>query len=143
MRKKSVRVGQLRVRISGGFNNKKKWRGAAHGFIQATQDTCKIASAVNLMCAQMLRTPIDFGVKRITLLGLELEPNQQQQESLFSTPTNPKVMQVVDQLNHRFGKTCVTVGITPAEICNLHGRQRHCSPRYTTRWKELPVITID
>ena len=99
-----------------------------------------LVQATMAMCSHLCRQSLDFGVKRITLLASELEPLAYRQNSLFAVPPNPEVMRVVDALNRRFGRDCIAVGITPHKARNLHGSQQYRSPRYTTRWSEIPVV---
>jgi len=75
-----------------------------------------------------------------------------------ATPRNPaELMKTVDALNHRFGRDSVRVGTTmvagravkpiskpgiksAADVRTWAVRQDSRSPRYTTRWDEMPVV---
>ncbi len=69
------------------------------------------------------------------------------QKSLFSLPKKTsettgqtkKLNQAIDMINQRHGKNTLfwaSSGINP----RYHVRQSHRSPRYTTRWDEIPVV---
>ena len=107
-----------------------------------SDDTRILLSVVRGMCAELLSHRLDFGVKRIALCAQDFEPLGIQQLSLFTQPSDPRIMQLVDGVNGRFGRGTITVGVTPKSIRQMHGQQRSRSPRYTTRWSELPVIDI-
>jgi DNA polymerase V len=56
-----------------------------------------------------------------------------------------KLMTAVNTLNHRFGRDSVRLGSTAAassiaEIRVWATKQERRSPRYTTRWDEMPVV---
>ena len=56
--------------------------------------------------------------------------------------THPNIMKLLDEVNQKFGRGTMSIGITPKGMKQLHGRQMHRSPRYTTRWSEIPTIDI-
>jgi DNA polymerase V len=94
------------------------------------------------MCEELLSKRLDFGVKRISLCAQDFEFIGIQQLSLFQQPSDPRIMKLLDMVNQKFGRGTLTVGITPKSVKQLHGQQRRRSPRYTTRWSEIPVIDI-
>ena len=61
-------------------------------------------------------------------------------------PDRPALMAAMDALNRRFGRGAVRVGSTAPAIAADSGgaswsvRQDRRTPRYTTRWEELPVV---
>ena len=55
------------------------------------------------------------------------------------------LMEAMDNLNRRFGRNAVRVGSTTlvdqhSEVRRWAARQERRSPRYTTRWDEMPVV---
>ena len=91
------------------------------------------------------------GVMLGDICGRELP----QAEFNFSTPVPGRVdpdprgqraqlMQTIDQLNRRYGRDAVHVGSTAsgaaARSRTWATRQDRRSPRYTTRWAEMPVV---
>ena len=73
---------------------------------------------------------------------LDLAPEHPEQGSLF-WPRDPKeaaLMQAMDEVNRCMGAGTVFVaraGVAPGWAM----RREMVSPRYTTRWEELPVVT--
>ncbi len=69
-------------------------------------------------------------------------PEGQAQLSLFLTPDNGKkisAMRVLDSINRRYGAHAIRTGSEGIKKA-WSMRQALLSPRYTTRWDELPVI---
>jgi DNA polymerase V len=58
----------------------------------------------------------------------------------------PALMQAMDALNRRFGRGAVRIGSTTTARAGDTGaaswsvRQDRRTPRYTTRWDEIPVV---
>ena len=107
-----------------------------------TDDTRVLLSVVRVMCTELLSQRLEFGVKRIALCAQDFEPIGIQQLSLFTQPSDPQVMELLDSVNQQFGRGTLTVGVTPKSIRQMHGQQRRRSPRYTTRWTEIPIVDL-
>ena len=74
-----------------------------------------------------------------------IEPRQQNQLNLWNaemddatTPRSAGVMNVLDQINRTMGADTIRPGSMGTGVNRLI-RRDHRSPRYTTRWNELPV----
>ncbi|OVE81757.1 hypothetical protein BVY03_02760 [bacterium K02(2017)] len=73
----------------------------------------------------------------------DISPMNQKQQSLFNYPQNhskqDKLMQTIDKINKTWGNTSLRFG---AEGVDKRWKmaQENLSPRYTTSWKELPLI---
>jgi DNA polymerase V len=57
----------------------------------------------------------------------------------------PRLMQAIDKLNRRYGRDSVQIGSAALtaggdEARSWSARQERRSPRYTTRWEEMPVV---
>lgn len=81
--------------------------------------------------------------RRAGVMLENLVPADQAGPTLFSTPDNPRskaLMAAIDGLNRRHGRNTVRLA-----TAGVPGRQpwttaaRHRSPRYTTRWDEIPT----
>ena len=142
LRRKEVRAGRLILSLSGSYSEGRKWVRTSRALEMPTDDTRILLRVVRGMCAELLSHQLEFGVKRIALCAQDFEPLGVQQLSLFHEPSDPRIMQLLDDMNQRFGRGTITVGVTPKCIRQMHGQQRSRSPRYTTRWSELPVIDI-
>ena len=142
LRRKEVRAGRLTLSLSGSYSEGRKWVRTSRGLEMPTDDTRVLLSVVRVMCTELLSQTLEFGVKRIALCAQDFEPIGIQQLSLFTQPSDPRVMQILDGVNQQFGRGTLTVGVTPKSIRQMHGQQRRRSPRYTTRWSEIPIVTI-
>ena len=80
--------------------------------------------------------------KKAGILGLQLESSSQEQIPLFGNRRPSKVSNVIDEINSRFGKGTIVIG---SSLCvqkdNLMQRN-HCSPQYTTRWSDIPIVSV-
>lgn len=70
-----------------------------------------------------------------------LQTNLLNQASIINHNTESNRMQAVDDINKRFGKNSVRYA---SELLNTSWQPKHSTetPRYTTRWDELPKIHI-
>ena len=72
--------------------------------------------------------------------------SEQEDEAAAPAETNrAKLMTAMDALNHRFGRDSVRLGSAAAasngaEVRMWATKQERRSPRYTTRWAEMPVV---
>ena len=142
IRRKDVRAGRVSLSLSGSYSEGRKWVRASRVLLMPTDDTRDLLVVVQEMLRECLSHKLDFGVKRIALCARDLEPKSLQQLSLFQTPPDPRIMNVLDGINQQFGRGTLTVGVTPKSVKQLHGQQRRRSPRYTTRWAEIPIVLI-
>ncbi|HEY9823912.1 MAG TPA: DUF4113 domain-containing protein [Stenomitos sp.] len=76
------------------------------------------------------------------LILLGLRPKSERQLSLWDAPATSKsdaLMQVIDSINQQFGKG--TIRFAAAGLKQSWSmKQEKRSPRYTTRWDELPQV---
>ena len=79
--------------------------------------------------------------RKAGVMALELTSADTVQQSLLSAPPDPAVMAVVDAVNQRLGRGTVRLAAEGGmRQPRWAGRSTMRSPRYTTRWDELPVI---
>ena len=79
----------------------------------------------------------------------DIRPSRPHQESLFGRRRNPdeKLMAAVDRANRKHGKGAIRLAAAGLPESETAGREEwtmkreNKSPRYTTRWEELPVAT--
>ena len=76
---------------------------------------------------------------------LDLFSEQEAEVSAPAEAARTKLMTAMDALNHRFGRDSVRLGSTAAassraELRVWATKQERRSPRYTTRWEEMPVV---
>ncbi len=104
-----------------------------------TTDTRDVLQAVSLLFRNFLRA--GYAYKRAGVALLDLARPEQLQPDFFrpATAGDPALMTALDTINRRFGRGTAGFAATgwkthPAWVM----RQRNLSPRYTTRWAELP-----
>jgi len=100
-----------------------------------------------LRASRRLLEPIyrdGYGYKKAGVCLYDIHPSRPHQESLFGRKReeDEELMEAVDRINQTHGKE--TIGLAaaglPGERSWTMKRQKR-SPRYTTRWDELPVAT--
>lgn len=122
----------------------------------ATNDTLAIVRAARSLVAPCLARP-GGGAPRFKKAGVMLSgigPAGQRQAHLFDAPVaeRPEVMEALDRIARRFGRGALVVAAqgTPDELRAIHAgtspawgmARQHLSPRYTTRWDELPTAQV-
>ena len=86
----------------------------------------------------------DFEYRRCGVLLTQLAPQEELQTCLFTTQyydgKKRDVMGAVDRINTEWGRG--TLQHAQEGLGRRHWRMRQArqSPRYTTRWEELPVV---
>ena len=109
----------------------------------ASNDTAVLLQAALPLVAQLFRSGYRF--HKAGVLLQELQPLEQLQQHLFVSLSPQQqqrrecLMQLVDQLNARFGAGTLqwaATGLQPPWLM----RRGHLSPGYTTRFKELPLV---
>lgn len=104
-----------------------------------TTDTRDVLQAVNLLFRGFLRNGLAY--KRAGVALLDLARPEHLQADLFRSAVagDPALMSTLDAINRRFGRGAA--GFAASGWRAKPGwamRQRNLSPRYTTRWAELP-----
>ena len=82
--------------------------------------------------------------KKSGVIASGLLPEQGRQSCLWDAhrELNPSLLEAMDQINRRNGNDTVRFAIQGVgESWKM--RQYNLSPRYTTRWEDLPVVNID
>jgi DNA polymerase V len=107
-----------------------------------TDDTMQITRAALLGLGCIYRAGLRY--QKAGVMLAELVPTSSVQQDLFAVQAEGRskvVMGVLDSINRRLGRGTVhsaRQGFTqPWKM-----KQEHKSPAYTTRWDELPVVTI-
>ena len=107
-----------------------------------TDDSREILHAASQALNEIYRPNYQFMKAGVMLLDL-VDANRQQL-SLLDTPQSEverershKLMATLDDLNKKMGRGTVKLG-TPSPGAAWHLRCAHRTPRYTTRWHEIP-----
>lgn len=88
----------------------------------------------------------DYRYQKCGVMLMDLCDRQNEQLDLIGTPQSEadreraeKLMATLDKLNREHGRGTVTVGMSSKNAA-WHLKSQWRSPRYTTRWDELPVV---
>jgi DNA polymerase V len=119
-----------------------------------TADTAVLMRAAEMAVRTQFRSGIRYAKAGAILSDLQAVGHEQGELDLFSVPDGPtmpvadprsKLMAAMDALNNRYGRDSVRLGSTAVassgvEVAVWATKQERRSPRYTTRWDELPVV---
>ncbi|MFL6625354.1 MAG: Y-family DNA polymerase [Vitreoscilla sp.] len=122
-----------------------------------TGDTAVLMRAAEMAVRTQFRTGFRYAKAGAILSDIQAIGHEQGELDLFAAaagptsaapaPTDPRarLMTAMDALNNRFGRDSVRLGSTAvatngAEFAVWATRQERRSPRYTTRWDEMPVV---
>ncbi|MDE1236314.1 Y-family DNA polymerase [Vibrio aestuarianus] len=123
---------------SSPFDSLPVARRAVHRFAYPTADVSQITQAASRLAEQLVQQDVRF--YKIGVGLIDLVDGQNEQPDLFNlTPNNPKLMDVYDRLNNKFGSE--TVFLAAQGISQKWSMRRQMlTPQYTTRWVDLPKI---
>ena len=122
--------------------------------VRPTADTAELLRAVEIAVRTQFRPGLRYAKAGAVLSELQAAGREQGELDLFSAGDEPappapdpraRLMQAMDTLNNRFGRDSVRIGSTAvasrnAEVAVWATKQERRSPRYTTRWDEMPVV---
>lgn len=116
-------------------------RGVTVPLPESSDDTLMLTAAALAGLKLIYRT--GFAYQKAGVMLADLSPWASRQPSLFDDPAalarRRKLMATMDRINAEFGRGVIrlaSAGTRPAWVM----RQDQRSPRYTTRWDELPVV---
>ena len=108
----------------------------------ATDDTLALTSAALRGLAAIFRP--GFRYKKTGVMLTLLSDKGARQATLFDDPVararSEKLMEAMDAINREFGRGTLRSGASGV-VQRWAMRTENRSPRYTTRWDELPVVT--
>lgn len=110
-----------------------------------TNDTTRIVHAALSVLQDIYQPGYPYAKAGVVLMHLQREGLRQGALDLGETPApHPRLVQVLDQLNTRYGQD--TVFLASAGLGGRARRwsmkQEHRTPRYTTRWDELLEVRV-
>jgi len=122
--------------------------------IRPTADTRLLVATAVHAARREFRAGFNYAKAGVILLDLQPASQHQGELDLFSSDEGgapaPKdrtaLMAAMDVLNRRFGRDSVRIGSATlashdTDVRSWATRQERRSPRYTTRWDEVPVVT--
>ena len=135
-------TGQIYVYIRTGHYERERPRskGQSIELTQPTNDTARIVHAALATLESIYKEGYPYAKAGVVLMHLQREGLHQGELDLGDVPApSPRLVQVLDQLNARYGQD--TVFLASAGLGGRTRRwsmkQEHRTPRYTTRWEEL------
>ena len=121
--------------------------------MRPTADSAVLVSAATAAVRAQFRSGFNYAKAGAVLSDLHPVGQDQGELDLFpaiedevpAERNREKLMSAMDALNHRFGRDSVRLGSTAAvssgaEIRVWATKQERRSPRFTTRWDEMPVV---
>ncbi len=109
-----------------------------YDFTVPTNDSRVLANAVNQVLPYLYAKGVRF--YKAGIGAIELTAEQYMQTDLFlPSSDNKKLMQSMDSINHLFGKGTIKLA-SEQQSQRWLMRRDFLSPRYTTRWQDIPVI---
>ena len=113
-------------------------RSFMYEFPTPTNDSCVLANAVNEVLPHIYAAGVRF--YKAGIGAIELVSEQYLQSDLFNkSPDNKKLMQSMDMINRRFGKGTISIA-SEQQTQGWQMKRNFLSPRYTTRWCDIPKI---
>ena len=108
-------------------------------FNPPTNDTSLLLKAVSENIHQLYKPGVAYYKIGIGLLNLSCEANQQG-DLFFPSADNVPLMNVLDQINRRYGRD-TSFFAAQGIVGNWSMRRELLSPQYTTNWRDIPKIT--
>ena len=79
--------------------------------------------------------------KRAGIMLLDITPEDNHQNDLFSKQPNTAIDSVVDSINRKYGRGVIRPGILNSDKRNWRMHQHFLSKQYTTCWLSIPVVS--
>lgn len=109
---------------------------------EATADSGRLITAALAALGQAYDESSAYKKASVTLVGIQ--PQQAWQLSLTDPDKRRQSRQVlmtaVDRLNRRFGAGTISYAVEDKLAANWQSKHERRSPRYTTRWTDLPSV---
>jgi DNA polymerase V len=107
-----------------------------------TADSRVVVAAALRIFQQIWRNGIPY--RKAGVLLLELSSDKDVSPSLFvdQLSGSEPLMKALDKVNARFGRGSIGLGLSP-KGAKWRMRQERLSPRYTTRWCDIPHVQIE
>ena len=122
--------------------------------VRPSADTRLLVATAAATAVRHFRSGFNYAKAGVMLVDLQPASQVQEELDLFGqgdrgSPApqrdRPALMSAMDELNKRFGRDAVRIGSATLASQNSDvrvwaTRQDSRSPRYTTRWAEMPVV---
>ena len=120
--------------------NEKQYRNSKTNTLSYPSDyTPEIISMVQKQLREIFRS--GYRYKKISVFLTEIEPSGKSQFDLFygEDPRRKAIMESVDFINNKYGRHTIH-NMAKRNSSSWQMKRNYLSPKYTTSWKELPVI---
>jgi len=109
---------------------------------EPTDDTRALTAAALRGLNEVFRA--EFSYKKAGVMLVNITPKAYRQASLFDDAPldagrSTRLMQALDDVNHTFGRGTLRLAVAGSGHPRWVMKSEHRSPRYTTRWDEVPV----
>lgn len=144
LREDELVAGALAVFImTDRFDPKVRQRSASvtEAFDTQTDDTQEIVRASLRALNKAWREGYAYRKAGVLLLGLAAKADQPRDLFEGNRDQSAQRMAALDKVNERFGRGTLTFGLSSKDAA-WHGRMSHVTPRYTTSWRDLPIIKL-
>ncbi len=146
LRKENLVVRGIAVRIQTSPFHEGEQHDASgqHIFPEGTSDTRLLQEAAGVLVRRLYKAGPKYA--RAGVMLFELTDKHHRQATLLPVRSEEdekrqaKLMAVMDGINAKFGRGRVRLGSQGLDDAAWQMRQAHRSPRYTTRWDELPMV---
>ncbi len=111
--------------------------------IEATSDTLILSHHASGLLDELFESGIPY--KKVGVVLSMLESDSVEQQHLFETnehENNDSLMKIIDDLNFKTGKELVMIG-SRLRSNDWKASLKSKSPAYTTKWKELAVVSAN
>ncbi|MCG7549161.1 Y-family DNA polymerase [Pseudoalteromonas sp. Of7M-16] len=104
----------------------------------SSNDATVFANAVESIFSQLYKPGVRY--YKAGIGAIELEDDVFQQSDMFNqSQDKPELMRCLDEINNRYGSAAARIG-SELQTQKWEMRREFLSPRYTTRWPDIPVI---
>ncbi|MBO4314009.1 MAG: Y-family DNA polymerase [Desulfovibrio sp.] len=134
----------VRIQTSPFYEGEQHDAGGQHIFPEGTSDTRLLQEAAGILVRRLYKAGPKYA--RAGVMLFELTDKHHRQATLLPIRSEEdekrqaKLMAVMDGINAKFGRGRVRLGAEGLDDVAWQMRQAHRSPRYTTRWNELPAV---
>ncbi len=114
---------------------------ALEALMTPTADSRAVVAAALRVFERIWKGGVPY--RKAGVLLMELSSSQDVMPSLFDDRLSgsESLMKAIDKMNSRFGRGSIGLGLSPKEA-KWRMRQERLSPRYTTRWEDIPHVRI-
>ena len=115
---------------------------ALEALMSPTADSRAVVAAALRVFDRIWKGGVPY--RKAGVLLLELSSSKDVMPSLFDDRINGSepLMKAIDKMNSRFGRGSIGLGLSP-KSAKWRMRQERLSPRYTTRWADIPHAQIE